>query len=978
MDETTQTFFSMRISNFAVAAALLAVTLPGAKAETPFDGPVFTPDPSKPVASVSKVQVNFPNGNYLTEFNTGSKDEVIISKGTQSKKCTDVSGFGSYWTFTFDKVTEPGAWTLLIPSGAFTHDGQQSPLITTVYNVSDDIDYKWTAYPPAGTEKDIPQYGDFDINFTFTDATKVELNTAVAGAKIEVKLNDNTLTAVSNTSEEEGYRLSASGTGLRLQVSKSLAPDGGTVTFHADKGAFSIDGIDSPAMDYSVTYKKPKTYTYSLTPASGSTVAGLKEVVVTFDNADTAEKAMFLNPSRVILTNEGGTETAAVSIDAVDGAAHPSFKAVFPDGLADGKYEFYIGANCFELDGKDFVSPEINGTYILDSAYVPSTGKNVPWLETFDTADSLNEFTIIDGDGDSENGTPYGKWHWAQSEYLKNESGYTEEARVMTGTDTDDWLISPALRLEAGKTYRVSLHARPYGFWSETFEVKAGTAAEPDKMTMTVIPETLLKDGSTGEGDFYGYLTPDTGGDWNIGVHATTKADGFYLHVDNLSVSAPIESNVPAAVDDFKVDCNYNDPLVAVITMNAPSKDSAGNAIDAIEKIEIKRNGTVINTIANPAPGAKIEYKDEVTIAADYTYSALAYNNAGAGMETSLTAFIGVPKASFPTEVKGWETENEGEVKLTWKAPETDENGKPINPDNIDYMINELYFDGEGIAQKTVAQGVKGTSYVFQAVAEGEPQQFKCYGIFAHTTGGYSNGSQTRDIALGKAYTLPWTEGFGGESPMLAVYTMAGKGFWGIYSEADGNITAPDGDQAFAGMSAETAGDAAIMVTGKIDLRTAVEPVLGFQVYHPAGNSIGTIDVQVESGDDFKSVKTFTVDGAETAGWKLSEVDLSAFKGKKIQLGFYATGTQPNTLIRIDDLNVEDKSSGIAAVESNDVRFTTAPGAIVVAGAGESVANVYSMDGRLVTSSIGDGRIDVAAGIYLVKCGNSTAKLAVK
>lgn len=81
----------MRISNFAVAAALLAVTLPGAKAETPFDGPVFTPDPSKPVASVSKVQVNFPNGNYLTEFNTGSKDEVIISKGTQSKKCTDVS-----------------------------------------------------------------------------------------------------------------------------------------------------------------------------------------------------------------------------------------------------------------------------------------------------------------------------------------------------------------------------------------------------------------------------------------------------------------------------------------------------------------------------------------------------------------------------------------------------------------------------------------------------------------------------------------------------------------------------------------------------------------------------------------------------------------------------------------------------------------------------------------------------------------------
>ena len=107
-------------------------------------------------------------------------------------------------------------------------------------------------------------------------------------------------------------------------------------------------------------------------------------------------------------------------------------------------------------------------------------------------------------------------------------------------------------------------------------------------------------------------------------------------------------------------------------------------------------------------------------------------------------------------------------------------------------------------------------------------------------------------------------------------------------------------------------------------------------------------------------------------------MDLSAFKGKKIQLGFYATGTQPNTLIRIDDLNVEDKSSGIAAVESNDVRFTTAPGAIVVAGAGESVVNVYSMDGRLVTSSIGDGRIDVAAGIYLVKCGNSTAKLAVK
>ena len=128
----------------------------------------------------------------------------------------------------------------------------------------------------------------------------------------------------------------------------------------------------------------------------------------------------------------------------------------------------------------------------------------------------------------------------------------------------------------------------------------------------------------------------------------------FYLKIKKLVIEVGAEGNAPAAVDALTV-TPLDDDLGATIAFNAPTKsiDGADLAEGDITKIEILRDGNVIHTIENPAPGSAHTYMD---IASDLTigthkYQVISYGASGIGGKSEeisvfLSAVLDVPYTS--------------------------------------------------------------------------------------------------------------------------------------------------------------------------------------------------------------------------------------------------------------------------------------------------------------------------------------------
>lgn len=146
----------------------------------------------------------------------------------------------------------------------------------------------------------------------------------------------------------------------------------------------------------------------------------------------------------------------------------------------------------------------------------------VPYLESFGSASSMNEYTIIDSNND---GTTWG---------YNSMSGYVNYNWSMTNA-ADEWLITPAIHLLAGESYVFSLNARSFtATYPERFEVMLGNAATVEAMTTSVIPQTEVATGTFTK--YEANVTVPEEGNYYFGIHAISDADNMMLAVDDIAV----------------------------------------------------------------------------------------------------------------------------------------------------------------------------------------------------------------------------------------------------------------------------------------------------------------------------------------------------------------------------------------------------------------------------------------------------------
>lgn len=267
-----------------------------------------------------------------------------------------------------------------------------------------------------------------------------------------------------------------------------------------------------------------------------------------------------------------------------------------------------------------------------------TTGANVdvlPYSNALNTADLFAVFGVIDSNYDGST------WSF--------DSSYGAYYRWNSSNDANDWLISPAIKLEAGKKYHFAIDAKAAGAsFPEKFEVFLGDAPKASALTQNVLAETTVT--ST---DYVTYENENVAvsetGYYHFGIHATSEADEFRLMVANFLVEAGVEAGAPAAVTDFEVAQNEG-KLEVNVSFKAPTKTVAGDDLTDLTKIDILRDGQVITTTNGLTPGATFTYVDDAEdlTVGTHVYQVIPYNTVGMGVKSEeksifLSAALEVP-----------------------------------------------------------------------------------------------------------------------------------------------------------------------------------------------------------------------------------------------------------------------------------------------------------------------------------------------
>lgn len=516
-----------------------------------------------------------------------------------------------------------------------------------------------------------------------------------------------------------------------------------------------------------------------------------------------------------------------------------------------------------------------------------------PMQFEFRTNKNIDGFTVIDCNED--------EWTWM--EWNGNACYKYSKA----GLPADDWLISPGIRLEANTTYIFTCSAKTQGSSDhERIEVKAGRGTTVADMTMSVIPETELT--VSQYVTLQGLLTTTEAGYYNVGFHAVSEPNKWFLSVEGFTFNEGTSNVAPKSITGTRFTADPDGSFSTEIEWDVPSEFLDGSAIPGSVDTEIYREGELIATVAG-TPGSKASYTDQVETEGTYTYSLFPVYKGAKGIGMVYQTFVGRKAPAAPSNVKMRETAP-GHVVISWDAVTTDLDGDPVNPDHITYTITRRNAEGEW---EPVFTSLSETSKEFTAVEEG--QRFEVYAVSALNIDRTGEAATTPFMALGTSYTLPVEiSGRADLDRFILGFNTGGGLEWRIVDDSQfATVKSQDHDNSFFAAANPTSnpGLYGTMFTGKIDLAGVANPTLSFYTFIIANPSVAdenTVTARViDAQGNTHSLKVADhADLQEYAGtWYKCFVDLSQFRDQEVQVELMATSVSM-IFTDIDNIRVYD------------------------------------------------------------------------
>ena len=563
----------------------------------------------------------------------------------------------------------------------------------------------------------------------------------------------------------------------------------------------------------------------------------------------------------------------------------------------------------------------------------------VPYTADLTNENTFNTFTVIDANEDEST------WGW--------EQGYWTTYTYNSDNQGDDYLILPRLHLVGGKNYYVVVNALTSGY-TERFEVKIGKEATAEGLATQIMEPQDVTDYSN-EGTFYEsmFSVPEDG-DYYIAVHAISDADMDHLTLNSISIDFGPEPKAPAA-PEIEVAADSQGELTANIKVTAPTSTVDGSTLSEITKIDILRDGEIVGTLNNVAPGAESNYTDTPEEAGYHTYQAIPYNAEGFGIKSEKqTAYIGV---DVPLAVENFTaTDNATNVVFNWnKVGEVGANELYVNPSKVDYIIyGTEWVEGWLGPELSYTDELKidslrdADTYTLEFNTE-EGEQNYVYWVIEPKNDAGTGANTVTGLLAGAPYSTPLTESF---TDTEFHY------FWDTDCEPMGFSLASDDDESAVALLATQSGEK-YFDSGKINLKDVSDPVMMLDLM-----AMGITKITVKGSVDGGEMTTIMEDIPVTEEYTTVTVPLDALKnGRYARLSIIAeftnisefdffTGELVTTgdVLVLDNIRIGSNSAfdGIRNIDTNS----------------EKSGNIYSINGQMLHK--GAHSIKGMKGIYVV------------
>lgn len=135
-------------------------------------------------------------------------------------------------------------------------------------------------------------------------------------------------------------------------------------------------------------------------------------------------------------------------------------------------------------------------------------------------------------------------WSYGKVDNFGTSDKNTAVSMYSIDNDADDWIITPPVKLQKGKTYDVKFTAQSaYSKFDQKMEVKYGNDALIEAMTATLLEPTILPGTPT---EYTMQIIPAADGKYYIGFHDISQVNMFRTALHSVSVTEGTPTGISA------------------------------------------------------------------------------------------------------------------------------------------------------------------------------------------------------------------------------------------------------------------------------------------------------------------------------------------------------------------------------------------------------------------------------------------------
>jgi len=428
-----------------------------------------------------------------------------------------------------------------------------------------------------------------------------------------------------------------------------------------------------------------------------------------------------------------------------------------------------------------------------------------PVVVNFTDVEVFNLFNVYDANQDNY------KWYFDNDRHYLGYACYRYNGQQAA----DDWLFSPSIRFEAGRTYTLGYTASCVQMnLPERLSIALCSAQRPDSLVDWIeyrrdLPMTVRNRNVT--------FTVPADGEYCVGFHACSDPNELDLMLRCFRIDAAPLAEAPAKVDSFSCVAGDQGALNANLHFFAPTTTADGTPLTRISRLCIERDLYEVQRWSDVEPGQELSFFDEVGTAGYHTWEVFAYIEDLKGDCAEQRLYLGYDQPAQVTT--GYVVDNQNSLDICWEPVTIGAHGGYIDPDDVTYEVRDYTHKVQGTTQ--------GNS-VTVACDDTDAGEYRItyYRIYSINNQGFVDCTETEHHLMGPIAQLPFAESAPKGNPQQTWWFNTNE--MTNYTVAVGTGISSDDDDGCFGWMCYSPGDQLDMNTIKLDFAGIENPALRF------------------------------------------------------------------------------------------------------------------------------------------------------